>query len=174
MPCPAARDGRHGRRGPAADEEDPDRPQPLRRRGGARLHPRPGQGRLGGKTCGLSCSFQGAKVKSGSPTFANVLFEKQGAKVKAFLITISVGYVSGGGGATGPDFDTPLASWKTSKGIGLGSKVGAVEAAYPKAKKEPMPSGPLFVLAGPGESQTSFDTLENRVTSITVESHPAG
>jgi hypothetical protein len=70
--------------------------------------------------------------------------------------------------------DGPLAAWKTSKGIGLGSKVSAVEAAYPKAKKEVTPGGPLFTLKGPGKSQTSFTTLENRVVAISVESHAGG
>jgi hypothetical protein len=93
--------------------------------------------------------------------------------LKVWLISISVGYKSAAGGST-PDFDTPPAAWKTSKGIGLGSKVSEVEAAYQKAKKERTPGGPFFTLKGPGQSATNFNTLENRVTAITVEAHPGG
>jgi hypothetical protein len=52
--------------------------------------------------------------------------------------------------------------------------VSEVEAAYPKAKKELTPGGPFFTLKGPGKSATNFDTLENRVVAITVESHSGG
>jgi hypothetical protein len=128
----------------------------------------------GGQTCEFACGFEGQKSAGGSAPFANVLLEKDGAKLKVWLIAISVGYKSGDGGATVPDFSSPLASWKTSKGIGLGSKVSEVEAAYPKAKKEVTPGGPLFALKGPGQSATDFTTLENRVVAITVEAHPGG
>lgn len=129
----------------------------------------------GGKTCEFACGFEGTKSGSGGTApFANVLLEKKGAKLQVWLIAISVGYTSGAGGSSVPDFNSPPAAWKTSKGIGLGSKVSEIEAAYPKAKKEITPGGPLFVLKGRGKSQTSFDTLENRVTSISVESHPGG
>lgn len=127
----------------------------------------------GGKTCEFSCSFEGPKISGGSPTFGNVLLEKKGSTLKVWLITIAVGYVPGGS-ETKPEFDTPLASFKTSKGIGLGSKVSEVEAAYPKAKKSKTPSGPFFSLQGPGQSSTDFTTIENRVATISVESHPGG
>jgi len=128
----------------------------------------------GGKTCEFACGFEGTKPSGGAAPFANVLLEKKGAKLKVWLIAISVGYSPGSGTTTVPDFSGPLSAWKTSKGIGLGSKVGEVEAAYPKAKKEVTPAGPLFVLKGAGKSQTSFSTQENRVVAVSVEAHPGG
>lgn len=128
----------------------------------------------GGKTCEFTCGFEGTKSAGGTAPFANVLLEKKGAKPKVWLIAISVGYKSGAGGSTVPDFDSPLVAWKTSKGIGLGSKVSEVEAAYPKAKEEDAPSGPFFTLKGPGQSATDLTTQENRVVAITIESHPGG
>jgi hypothetical protein len=147
---------------------------PSRSIAGLKLGSTPAQTKRawGGKTCEFACGYEGPKPAGGSAPFANILLEKEGASLKVWLIAIGVGYKPGPGSATVPAFNGPLSRWKTSKGIGLGSTVGEVEAAYPKAKKETTPGGPLLTLKGPGKSATDFTTLEDRVVAITVESHP--
>jgi hypothetical protein len=143
--------------------------------GGLVLGSNPGQVKAawGGKTCEFSCAFQGPKVSGGSPAYGNVLLEKKGSTLKVWQIAIAVGFVPAGAESK-PEFNTPLAAFKTSKGIGLGSKVSELEAAYPKAKKTKTPNGPFFSLQGPGLSATNFNTIENRVSIIAVESHSGG
>ena len=61
-------------------------------------------------------------------------------------------YIQAPLGAKGPRYVAPLSTPKTDKGIRLGSTVGALQKAYPKAKIE----GTFATLAGKGGATTSF------------------
>lgn len=82
---------------------------------------------------------------------------------------------------TDPDgdyvFDTKLTKFRTKKGIGLGSKKGAVKAAYPKARFIHGDNDSFVIDAhkGKGEIETSF-LLASRakgdpVTSISIRAY---
>jgi hypothetical protein len=131
-----------------------------------------------GGTCEeFRCLYEAPKKGTDTPAVANVALEgnAQGKGTpKAWLISINVGRKTVGNESV-PDFDTPLTALQTSKGIGLGSTVAEVSRAYPKAKKTAVTGGsPYFTISGPGESQTTFATQENRVASIGVALHPGG
>jgi hypothetical protein len=131
-----------------------------------------------GKTdCEYQCLYEGRAGKEETAALASVLLESKatGAPSKVWLITINVGFKAVGGKSV-PNFKTPLAKFRTAKGIGLGSKVSEVMRAYPKAKRHASSGGYGYIeLDGPKEIATHFTySTDKRVTSIGVESHPGG
>jgi hypothetical protein len=129
----------------------------------------------GGGKCELQCVFEGPKSATGGPAAASVLLEKksESAPAKVWLISLNAGTKLRGNDSV-PDFDTPLANFKTSKGIGIGSTVAELVKAYPKAKRHPVGESAYYSLSGPGEIATNFNTQEKRITNIDVELHPGG
>lgn len=77
-------------------------------------------------------------------------------------------YIQAPIGAKGPKYVAPLSTPKTDKGIGLGSTVGAVKKAYPKAVLQ----GSYVTLAGKGGVTTSFslygDGAKRRVQRVEI------
>jgi hypothetical protein len=127
--------------------------------------------------CEFSCVYEGAKGADDVAATASVQFESKTNDVstaKAWMITLSAGYKSGGENTT-YDFKTPLTSFKTSKGIGIGSSAAEVQRAYPKAKRYASAGTATYSLSGGGEKATNFYLADGKhVTSVTVESHPGG
>jgi hypothetical protein len=129
-----------------------------------------------GKTasCETQCVYDG----SNSGELASVLLETsdEGATFHVANVYITVAEVTKGS-KTEPDFDTPLTRFKTAKGIGLGSTKAELVRAYPAAKREGASVGGIltFVLAGPGESRTTFTVgATGQVITIAVASHRGG
>jgi hypothetical protein len=129
------------------------------------------------KSCEDQCLYEGGKGKDESAAVASVLLESKqpGGPGKVWLISLNVGFKTVRGESV-PNFRTPLANFKTAKGIGLGSKVGEVQRAYPKAKKHVSNGGYGYIeIPGPKESATHFTFgTDKRVTTVAVESHPGG
>jgi hypothetical protein len=77
-------------------------------------------------------------------------------------------YIQAPFGAKGPRYVPPLSTPKTAKGIRLGSTVGAVKKAYPKAVLQ----GTFMTLTGKGGVTTSFslygDGAKRRVQRIEI------
>ncbi|HEY2716231.1 MAG TPA: hypothetical protein VGI73_08435 [Solirubrobacterales bacterium] len=125
--------------------------------------------------CEYQCLYEGTAGESETPSLAGVLLEKSASGApKVWGAYISVGENTAGA-TSQPNFTTPLAKFKTSKGIGLGSTVAELKRAYPAAKKEGSTVLYSYLLKGPRESGTtfSFDT-DGRVTEIAIRSHPGG
>ncbi len=98
------------------------------------------------------CSYVGSQ-KQGSASFGVV----DGKVVDAFL---NAGRDSKGKTV----FRTPLANFKTAKGIGLGATFKQVKQAYPKAKDF---SG-ILSLKGKGKTYTTFGFDDKRLNLITI------
>lgn len=132
-----------------------------------------------GKTpeCKTQCRYPGVAPTGETEAFANVLLESKtdNAPYKAWMITIAVGTKVVGEKAK-PDFNTPLTAYKTSKGIGLGSKESELKAAYHGLKTVSDVAGnKVYELPGGGEEGTIFVLFNStKITSITVESHHGG
>ncbi len=128
-----------------------------------------------GKTakCEYQCLYEG----KASGELASVLLETKstGATPKVWSIFISVAQTPSGS-TPKPNFNTVLTAFKTSKGIGLGSKLSELKKAYHQLKKSPGLSAPtaVYSLAGPKESSTTFTLTSNRVTTIGITAHPGG
>jgi hypothetical protein len=75
------------------------------------------------------------------------------------LLRIYVGDSPGTYGWDEPVFDTPLARFRTKKGIRLGSSEKAVRSAYPKAKRVGTPGYHVYSynLRGPHRTVTMFE-----------------
>ncbi len=131
----------------------------------------------GAVKCEFSCVYEGPKSGTETPATASVLFESKSndvATAKAWMITLSAGYKSSGEKTT-YNVNTPLADFKTSKGIGIGSTPAEVQRAYPKAERSAGSSYATYSLSGGGEKGTIFNLADGKhVTSITVELHPGG
>jgi hypothetical protein len=129
------------------------------------------------KDCEFQCIYEGGKHGDESATNAGVLLEEPASKkgpAKVWRIFLTVGQKKVGNELK-PDFDTPLAEFKTSKGIGIGSKVSEVQRAYPSAKKAAGPGFTDFTIAGKGEIETTFTCAgAPKVTSVIVSFHPGG
>jgi hypothetical protein len=130
----------------------------------------------GATKCEFQCLYEAPKKGLRTPATASVLLEQKSetAPAKVWLISLNAGFKPSGSESV-PDFDTPLAEYKTSKGIGIGSTIAELTRAYPKAKRQSVPGGsPYFMISGGGEIGTIFSTAENRVTNVVVELHPGG
>jgi hypothetical protein len=99
-----------------------------------------------------ACGYAGSQ-KQGSASFGVV----DGKVVDAFL---NAGSDSKGKAV----YRTPLASFKTTKGIGLGATFKQVKQAYPKAKDI---SG-VLLLKGKGKSYTTFAFEDKRLNLISI------
>jgi hypothetical protein len=124
------------------------------------------------KECKYQCLYEGKN----SGELGSVLLESNasGTNYKAWSVFISVSETIVGA-TTKPNFDTPLTSFKTSKGIGLGSSQRELTQAYHALKKLSVGSGVFsYSLKGPKESFTSFTVDQGRITSIAINSHPGG
>lgn len=129
------------------------------------------------KECEYQCHYEGAPPANGTAGFGNVLLESKTGKPPFKVWQISIALPSKlVGTQSRPVFDSPLTSFRTSKGIGLGSKESELKAAYHGLKKVPTGGGYVFFeLPGPGEKTTLFVLQSgHRITSITVESHRGG
>lgn len=91
------------------------------------------------------CEYGATDMKTGYARFAS---SKGGAGGKVTEIVIDAG--PGKNGKT--VFQGPLLGFKTAEGIGLGSKIAKVKAAYPKVKKV----GGVYILKGRGEAAMIF------------------
>lgn len=129
------------------------------------------------KDCEFQCTYEGSKNGDETASHAGVLLEQPASgkgPAKVWQIFIDAGAKTVGNEEQ-PDFNTPLAAYKTSKGIGLGSTVGEVQRAYPGAKKTASPDLTIFEVKGKKEIVTIFDcTGPKKVTAIAVESHRGG
>lgn len=129
------------------------------------------------KDCEFQCIYEGGKNGDESAANAGVLLEKPAggsgaAKVSRIFLTVGQKRV---GKELKPDFNTPLAEFKTSKGIGIGSKVSEVQRAYPGAKKTAGAGVTSFTIEGKGEIETIFTCAgAPKVTSVIVSAHPGG
>jgi hypothetical protein len=101
---------------------------------------------------GASCTWQGTP-KQGSAVF--IVTEG-----KVSSIRIEVGQKPN----DEPYYRGPLTKWRTPKRIGPGSRIRAVQKAYPKAK----PGGGGLELASGGR-RTLFDSSLGRVAAITID-----
>lgn len=121
------------------------------------------------------CNFEGAKPKTGTPAIASVGLEEKvkGKPPKVWTISLNVPQKEVKG-TFRPDFNTPLTEFKTAKGIGLGSTVGALKNAYKGMKKYGTAPSYSYTLEGPGNSQTVFVVNGTKITTIAVQSHPGG
>jgi hypothetical protein len=115
------------------------------------------------------------KIRIETPATASALLEEpaSGGTLKVGRIFFKAGEKTVGSEIE-PDLDTPLAEFKTSKGIGIGSSIGEVQRAYPSAKKRAQPGVATFTLKGKGEIETTFIAHETKVSSILISSHPGG
>jgi hypothetical protein len=109
-------------------------------------------GKKGGK-CGEpfgpnfpQCEYVGSNPDDGT----GFLFANSKRKVNSIRIVVTTG--------SKKPFDTPLAKFKTKKGIGLGSTQAQIEKAYPKGKTRDVPGGQgqEFFIKGPGKATTTF------------------
>ncbi len=129
------------------------------------------------KACEYQCLYQGKAGATETPSLGSVLLESkaEGLPLKVWMVFINVGEQTGGAKVV-PNFNTPLTRFKTAKGIGLGSKASELKQAYPAAKKDAIvPGVTVYTIEGPREIATIFTTgAANKVTGITVESHPGG
>lgn len=129
------------------------------------------------KDCEFQCVYEGGKNGDETATNADVLLEEPASKkgpAKVWRVFLTVGQKKVGENFK-PDFNTPLAEFKTSKGIGIGSKISEVQSAYPSAKKETESGFTDFTIKGKGEIETTFTCAgAPKVTSILVSSHPGG
>ncbi|MBN9621344.1 MAG: hypothetical protein J0H06_00080 [Actinobacteria bacterium] len=123
-----------------------------------------------------SCTYSAASKTGQSPALALVGFEKTGSKFAAWEMSITVGSIISGAKPT-PEFDTPLADFKTSKGIGLGSTATELKRAYHAAKKQiDTDNGiAIYTLKGKGEITTNFTVgTAGKITTISIQAHPGG
>jgi hypothetical protein len=128
-----------------------------------------------GKTseCVYQCTYEGKN----SGEIGSALLESKTTtstpKVWNVFIAVSQTLV---GKTEKPNFSTPLTRFKTSKGIGLSSKLSELKAAYHGLKKTTSLAGGIsaYELKGPKESFTSFTLNHGRITEIQVASHPGG
>ena len=67
-----------------------------------------------------------------------------------------------------PDFKTPLARFKTSNGIGIGSTLKQLRHAFQHLKNEGGGVYSTYRLAGPGMSGTEFEVFRGRVDAILI------
>lgn len=141
---------------------------------------------LGGSTASVTkawgsnptCCLYTEKVgPTESAALGNALLETgaQGGASKVWEIFIDVGENNTGTNPT-PNFNTPLTRFKTAEGIGLGSKVSELKRAYHGLKKQVVVAGlTLYTIKGAKEIATIFTVgATNKITGITVESHPGG
>jgi hypothetical protein len=131
--------------------------------------------------CQSTCIYV-AKAKpkpgEGSPG-ASALLERQqrkGARYKVWSVYIYVGEDTVGNKLV-PNFKTRLTTFKTAKGIGLGSTVRSLTHTYHGLKKENAAQGiSYYTLKGRGKTETLFavSSPSHRIVSITIRSHPGG
>jgi hypothetical protein len=69
------------------------------------------------------------------------------------------------------NFNTPLASYRTPSGIGIGSSAKSLKHAYPHLIKEGTTE---YILKGPGESSATFVLSEGKVEAISTASAHLG
>lgn len=129
--------------------------------------------------CEFQCLYEGPRKGGGSAATASVGLEEKskGRPPKVWIINLNAGSKLVHKELK-PDFDTPIANFKTSKGIGIGSSLGELKHAYHGLKKYPIPgeekgSG-FYELKGGGQKATTFAVAESRVQTITVEAHKGG
>lgn len=126
------------------------------------------------KACEYQCLYEGRKGTAETAALASAGLEtpSHGAP-KVWSLSISVGSKQVGSNLV-PNFNTPLTSFKTAKGIGLGSTATELKHAYHAAKKQGEPGGFYYTLQGPKDSFTFFSAPKGRITQIGVLSHPGG
>jgi hypothetical protein len=119
----------------------------------------------GGSCSPSGCEYGLPSNPSGTASFV-LATKTEGAPLLVVEITIGVGRTG-----TKPNFNTPLARYKTSSGIGLGSTVAALKHAYPHLISS---STGVYGLVGAGESGTTFVAEKGRVESISTRSVELG
>jgi hypothetical protein len=129
------------------------------------------------KECEYQCLYTVKVGPTESAALGSALLET-GAKSgpnKVWEVFIDVGQTNTGTNPT-PNFNTPLTRFKTAEGIGLGSKLSELKQAYHGMKKQVViPGLTLYTIKGRKEIATIFTVgATNRITGITVESHPGG
>jgi hypothetical protein len=115
------------------------------------------------------CSYA---VKANVPTDATVSFmvgrTTPTAKAKVIQISLRAGMTKSGAYV----FDSPLAAYKTAKGIGLGSTAAELKRAYPQGRS--LAGGANYYIKGKGDRQTSFTVTKGRVTGLYMQSVKLG
>ena len=109
------------------------------------------------KGCGnkltYTCSYYGSAGQG------NAVIVHLGGKVKSIRIRLSID------AAGQPVFAGPLLKFKTNKGIGLGSTVAEVRAAYPSAYNT---AADVLTFGAPGKVRTYFAIYSGRVSDISI------
>ncbi|HEY1833786.1 MAG TPA: hypothetical protein VGG08_05060 [Solirubrobacteraceae bacterium] len=119
---------------------------------------------------GGTCSEAGCQYQSKSGGFADfsLIRKTETSQPVVGIIVIETGTV---GTTSKRNYNTPLARWKTSSGIGLGSTVKQLRHAYPQAKKL---GTSAYQMKGSGGTFTTFFINGSRIMSMNVSSQALG
>jgi hypothetical protein len=113
-----------------------------------------------GGTCGLTgCSYQS---KTGAFANFSLIGKTETGPKTVGIIVIEAGTV---GTTSKRNYNTPLARWKTSSGIGLGSTVKQLRHAYPQAKKL---GTSAYQMKSPGGTFMTFFIDGSRIMSMNI------
>jgi hypothetical protein len=114
-----------------------------------------------GSVCDLSNCFWRVRPQDTSKGDARFVFGEDG-KIR----TIQIDVIRNAKGKF--SFKSPLTAVKTSKNIGIGSKVAALKKAYPKAKDEGGTGNVFTITQGTRLTRFVVDLESKRVTGIAL------
>jgi hypothetical protein len=121
-----------------------------------------------GGTCGESgCTYTSKTGGSASFLAARRLTET----APLLVVQISIEAPLKSSTSLKRNFDTPLGSYRTSSGIGIGSSAKSLKHAYSHLIKEGTTE---YILKGPGESSATFVLSEGKVEAISMASTHLG
>jgi hypothetical protein len=121
-----------------------------------------------GGTCGeSSCTY----ISKSGGTASFLLARKLTETAPLLVVDISIEAPLQSSTSLKRNFKTPLASYRTPSGIGIGSSAKSLRHAYPHLLKEGTTE---YFLKGPGESSATFVLSEGRVEAISTASAHLG